>query len=943
MKVMSSIVHSNTPLLVVIDPRALVVRSVQFCRTVAGQPLAARVTHQRYDRAGRPVVGRDPRLFSRSETETQTPANRVVRFSLSGAALLSESVDSGWRLNLMGEAGQLLESRDGRGTQRLMEYDSSLRPVSVTEQGLVLERLAYGGADAAEHNQCNQLIRHDDTAGSRLLHDYGLPGAALGEERHFLQAPESPDWPLGEAERDALLEPVGLQTRCGVNALGEAIWQTDAMGNTQAFGLTVAGQLKAAELTLAGASPPQTLVGEIHYNALDQVEQETAGNGVVSHFQYDPQDSRLAALSAMAADGALLQKLIYSYDPVGNVLVVNDASQPDRYCNNQLAEPISCFEYDTLYQLIEASGREVRNGASHGPALPGLQSLPTDDPCQVSNYTQRYRYDAAGNLLQMRHEGAHNFTRNMHVDADSNRSLPDDEGDVDFAAGFDANGNLLQLVRGQVMGWDARNQLQHITTVQREDQPNDEERYIYDGQGQRCRKISTAQASGRTLINEVRYLPGLEIRTTADGETLHVVTTQAGRNSVRVLHWEAGKPGAIANDQVRYSLGDHLGSSTLELDQQGGLISQESYYPFGGTAWWAARSAVEARYKTVRYSGKERDASGLYYYGFRYYAPWLQRWINPDPAGDVDGLNLYRMVRNNPLVYVDAKGQQPEPVPKTIHQIWIGENKDALRAQVSNINRTVEMAWGYKVKLHLETRTPEAYSEIEKDLRSEVVLLPDSQVFQNFKEKPLYAAYEDFRRNKQNYAFAVDVLRMHTVHELGGIYSDVDDVYAGAETGGMTPLGDNPLFAEPDEVSTLDPVHVPWEPQNSVESFMVNNSSFAAHSGAGVLFDMMGEGAKRYDEAVEGGSYPDPTGMNGIGLSLLWNPNPAVRVRTLSNVVGPGLFTDTLRASDTAYGELFTNLKGVVFQGQPFTFADQMARKMPLHRYIKSGAAQTWR
>ncbi|EGH75004.1 YD repeat-containing protein, partial [Pseudomonas syringae pv. aceris str. M302273] len=78
-------------------------------------------------------------------------------------------------------------------------------------------------------------------------------------------------------------------------------------------------------------------------------------------------------------------------------------------------------------------------------------------------------------------EGAHNFTRNMHVDPDSNRSLPDDEGEVDFATSFDANGNLLQLVRGQTMSWDARNQLQHITTVQREDQPNDEERYIYDG------------------------------------------------------------------------------------------------------------------------------------------------------------------------------------------------------------------------------------------------------------------------------------------------------------------------------------------------------------------------------------------------------------------------------------------------------------------------------
>lgn len=87
-------------------------------------------------------------------------------------------------------------------------------------------------ADAAAHNQCNQLVRHDDTAGSRLLADYGLLGVALCEERQFLQTPESPDWPLVEAERDALLEPAVLQTRWGFNALGDALAQTDAMGNT---------------------------------------------------------------------------------------------------------------------------------------------------------------------------------------------------------------------------------------------------------------------------------------------------------------------------------------------------------------------------------------------------------------------------------------------------------------------------------------------------------------------------------------------------------------------------------------------------------------------------------------------------------------------------------------------------------------------------------------
>jgi hypothetical protein len=49
----------------------------------------------------------------------------------------------------------------------------------------------------------------------------------------------------------------------------------------------------------------------------------------------------------------------------------------------------------------------------------------------------------------------------------------------------------------------------------------------------------------------------------------------------------------------------------------------------------------------------------LYCYGFRYYAPWLGRWINPDPAGDIDGLNRFRMVRNNPITLCDQDGREP--------------------------------------------------------------------------------------------------------------------------------------------------------------------------------------------------------------------------------------------------------------------------------------------
>ncbi|WP_050483046.1 RHS repeat-associated core domain-containing protein [Pseudomonas sp. Ant30-3] len=229
----------------------------------------------------------------------------------------------------------------------------------------------------------------------------------------------------------------------------------------------------------------------------------------------------------------------------------------------------------------------------------------------------------------------------------------------DFDAGFDDNGNLRSLAPGQPMVWTARNQLDAVTLLARSAGDNDSERYVYDAPGMRLRKVRRAHAASVIRTAEVRYLPGLEIRTEGVSGTaviLQVISLQAGRSSVRLLHWERGQPDEIEEDQLRFSLDDHLGSSTLELDRQGKVISYEGYYPYGGTAWWMGRSQVEASYKFVRYSGKERDATGLYYYGFRYYAPWVQRWINPDPAGIADGLNLFCMVKNNPIALSDTLG-----------------------------------------------------------------------------------------------------------------------------------------------------------------------------------------------------------------------------------------------------------------------------------------------
>ncbi|WP_050483083.1 RHS repeat domain-containing protein [Pseudomonas sp. Ant30-3] len=628
------------------------------------------MTAQRFDALGRLVASRDPYLFDLAKTDPLAPFNLTQVTSLSGVALLTDSVDAGWRVLLAGDAEQVVELWDGRGSHSLTEYDELLRPVVIRESGPhlaehTLERFTYAGVGPADiaHNLCGQLMRHDDPAGTVHVDDLNMAGEVLKHSRRFLLRTDPPDWPSPAADREALLETAdGATTSYQFSPWGEPLEQTDASHNRQAFAYTVAGQLKSTRLTLAGEDRDQNeklLVSNIHYNVIGQIESETAGNGVITRHHYDAANGRLIDLSAHKANGTPLHVLKYSYDAVGNVLSIEDAAQSIRYFNNQRIEPTRTYRYDTLYQLIEACGYEARSGHS-GPALPDFYRLPID-PNHIAHYTQTYHYDAGGNLLDLVHLGAQAHGRTLTRERYSNRCLPErlnrPSTEEELANGFDANGNLLALQPGQRLDWDLRNQLSAVQLIVRKDALDDRECYVYDGGGQRVRKVNVSQTGTRTITREVRYLPGLEIRTQGTpGEILHVITVNAGTNSVQVLHWLAGRPDEVSQDQVRCSLNDHLKSSALELDQSADIISQEWYYPFGGTAYWAGRNAIEAKYKTVCYSGKERDASGLCYYGFRYYAPWLQRWINPDPAGNSDGLNRFLMVRNNTLSLVDPNG-----------------------------------------------------------------------------------------------------------------------------------------------------------------------------------------------------------------------------------------------------------------------------------------------
>lgn len=663
--------HHKTPTLTVVDPRGLSIRSVDYWRAVENLPTEARINRTVRDGAGRAAKQWDPRLWALQTA----PPNLTTVYSLSGNALRTDSVDAGTQINLHGLADEVLLGRDSRETRREVEYDDLLRPVAVFEQGAVgprrcVERFAYGypGQGNRDRNQYGQLIRHDDPAGSVLFDAFAISGQCVENTRHFTLDPITPDWPERVIDRQRLLEPgAGATSRWRFGPLGDVLEQTDARENRQTFALTVDGRLRESRLQLKELPVGQTLVSDIRYSAEGQVEEEVAGNGVRTTLAYRPEDGRLMARRAQDGSARMLQCLIYAYDRMGNVLSIEDKVLPVRYFANQRIDPLSRFRYDSLYQLIEAFGWEA-GGPNQGPG-----SVGRTDPAVVSNYRQTCCYDAGGNLLKLTHVGAQNHGRDLKAACYSNRCLPWRNGvpptEKDIAAAFDGKGNLLELDQGRFLTWDLRNQLASVCPVERASGLNDREAYTYNGAGQRVRKIRSLQTNTRTVVAEVRYLPGLELRTdSGSGEQRQVITAQAGLNSVRVLHWETDPPSGVTNDQYRYSLVDHLNSCTLELADDARIISAQTYYPFGETAWSAGPNDTDGDYKTVRYSGKERDATGLYYYGYRFYISWLQRWMNPDPAGAVDGLNLYRMVRNNPVTLIDVDGRAPnlpsaQPLP----------------------------------------------------------------------------------------------------------------------------------------------------------------------------------------------------------------------------------------------------------------------------------------
>ncbi|WP_324656820.1 RHS repeat-associated core domain-containing protein [Bacillus cereus] len=671
-------IYDGTPTISVIDNRNLLIRKLEYNRISIDEPVDEYINRNTYTLLGNLESNMDPRLFSQYQEDNRTLQNMRYNSSLRGEILRTESIDAGQKAEFFDIEGQPTWSIDANGTQTTINYDLLGRPTAVfekledTDLPQCRERFIYGEneIDAKANNLCGQLVRHYETAGRILTESYSLAGMPFYQGRQLLKNMDQPsDWSIGdESTWSNLLAAETYDTNWQYDALGKVVTQTDAKENLQKVSYNAIGQQKAVSLTLKG-QVEQSIVNEIEYNAAGQVQRTEAGNGIITEYTYDEATQRLIRkrnsreLSFRVWEG--LQDYYYEYDQVGNILSISNEADEIRFFRNQVIAPKCEYTYDALYQLVSSSGREL-DTLRQCQSFPPLHTPIPLDASQYVNYSEKYSYDRAGNLLKLSHYGASQYTTKIYIDDNSNRGMWKQGEEIpDIATSFDKAGNQKELHSGIPLEWNTRHQLSRVNIVVREEGDNDWEQYLYDGSGMRIVKRNIRKVQNTTQTDQTMYLPSLELRTRQTGdritETLQVITLSAGAVQVRVLHWEdESQPDGIENNQYRYSINDHLGSSLLEVDMQGQIISKEEFYPYGGTALWTARTEVEASYKTIRYSGKELDATGLYYYGYRYYMPWVGRWLNPDPAGTVDGLNLYRMVRNNPVTLVDEMGLSPQ-------------------------------------------------------------------------------------------------------------------------------------------------------------------------------------------------------------------------------------------------------------------------------------------
>ena len=197
--------------------------------------------------------------------------------------------------------------------------------------------------------------------------------------------------------------------------------------------------------------------------------------------------------------------------------------------------------------------------------------------------------------------------------------------------------------------------------------------YIYDAEGARVAKGSAhtvlqggvyllscdTTANGFTPTNAYVLGPGNEQLTETDGNGNWIHTNVYAAGQLIATYTQSG-----STQPLYFQLADWLGTKRVQTDYQGNNPEYCTNGAFGDNLVCSGTADATEHH----FTGKERDTeSGNDYFGARYYASTMGRFMSPDwsakmepvPYAKLDNpqtLNLYAYVGNNPLGGADPDG-----------------------------------------------------------------------------------------------------------------------------------------------------------------------------------------------------------------------------------------------------------------------------------------------
>ncbi|MFC0200714.1 SpvB/TcaC N-terminal domain-containing protein [Paracoccus rhizosphaerae] len=650
------------------------------------------------------LTGRLSRIFDQQQREVASGFVGMARTPVVG-----DSAERGRRWTFQNVLGALVKSWDEHGRQFRVEYDTLHRPVSTfvkeaAQAEILFNHVVYGDrlgqAAARSLNLLGAAHLIFDQAGMIRVPELDFKGNPRSVDRvHAKDYKADLDWTALAARPDVAavlaaadpaLESAEVFTASSLHdALNRPTQVTLPDGTIILPVYNEANFLASLKARIRGQGGLVEFLKGQDYDAKGQRKFAHYGNEVVTRYFYDPRSFRLTELVTHPSGTGPqngLQDLLYWYDPVGNITQIRDDAQQTHYFSNAVVKPESLYEYDAVYQLVRASGRELAGAVndairSHSD-LDFVQLPHPNNLGAVRNYTEEYEYDPLGNIRVMKHRFqtqagiGGGWTRHYRYAFDD---LPGDRtnrltatsqpGDPDAGPytgtyGYDVYGNITRMPHLAAMDWNFMDQLRRVDLG-----GGGTAWHVYGLGGQRLRKV--VERNGNVKLEWI-YLGALTIhrrrRRNTDELRLERWTVHVGDNTGPIAQVDTktrdddnGDPANPLNAPlIRYQYANQLGSAMLETDATGNLISYEEYHPYGTTAYRSTRPGFDLSLKRYRFGSKERDdETGLYQMGLRYYAPWLGRWTSADPVGFADGANMFRFSKNNPVNFTDPSGTTP--------------------------------------------------------------------------------------------------------------------------------------------------------------------------------------------------------------------------------------------------------------------------------------------